>query len=160
MSADLIAFLKARLDEDEQIAKDGAFTRGPDWHLEEQEAYVWGEDPVDAVVLATGKPIAVCDDEHGGHLVAEHIARHDPARVLAEGVAMRALIDQVERWQHDDPDEGGYYACPAVRTEPLGDLPGGPGECMCGLLDRQRAVLAPFAAVHADHPGYDKRWLP
>jgi hypothetical protein len=93
--------------------------------------------------------------------VAAHVARHDPTRVLAEVAAKRALLDYVLSWRHDDPDEGGYHACPAVRTESLGDLPFGEDECTCGLRLRQWVILAPFAAAYADHPDYcADEWSP
>jgi hypothetical protein len=44
--------------------------------------------------------------------------------------------------RRDPEGDAGYYACPAARTEPLGDLPWGPDACDCGLDARRRRVLA------------------
>lgn len=42
---------------------------------------------------------------------------------------------------HHSPDDGGYYSCPAVHTEPYGDLPWGENACDCGLKERRDSVL-------------------
>jgi hypothetical protein len=56
-----------------------------------------------------------------------------------------AKIDEerrrVEKWTHYDPDEGGYYACPATRSEPYGDLKYGEENCDCGLAERRETAL-------------------
>lgn len=42
-----------------------------------------------------------------------------------------------------DPEgEDGYYACPATRDYPLGDLPYGEEHCDCGLAEHKRRALA------------------
>lgn len=80
---ELIAFLNARLDEDEAAAK--AAWRGDGWRHENMPDEVWtgrsapGHTPI---------PIAKAWDQP----TAEHIARHDPARVLADVAAKRAVI--------------------------------------------------------------------
>ncbi|MGW6416030.1 DUF6221 family protein [Streptomyces sp. NPDC055055] len=71
---DLIAFLRARLDEDEQTAR--AAKPGP-WHTDGGDVYA--RDRTDAVVGHTDS--------------AEHIARHNPARVMAEVYSKRQLLD-------------------------------------------------------------------
>lgn len=57
--------------------------------------------------------------------VADHIARHDPARVLAECEAKRRIVE----WASDG--EGEFH---------------------------WSTVLAPLAAVYADHPDYREEW--
>jgi hypothetical protein len=57
---------------------------------------------------------------------------------------LRARLDDRERaapTAHVDPDEGGFYACPATRDEPFGDLPYGPDACECRLAERRADVL-------------------
>jgi hypothetical protein len=60
-------------------------------------------------------------------------------------VRLLAAIDERERRAnaegHYDPDEGGYYACPATRSEPYGDLPFGEDACDCGLAKRRAEAL-------------------
>lgn len=59
------------------------------------------------------------------------------------------LLEQIQldrqrawAWQHDTgPDGRPFYACPATRTEPLGDLPFGEENCTCGLEQRRHRVL-------------------
>ena len=82
----LTEFLSARLDEDEASARaatllvDGTSADG-----------VWSTDALDAEVVS-GDGITIYDE--GGHSVeqATHIARHDPARVLREVEAKRAIV--------------------------------------------------------------------
>jgi hypothetical protein len=42
--------------------------------------------------------------------------------------------------------ESEAYACPATRTEPLGDLPYGESACDCGLAERKTRALRVVAA--------------
>lgn len=146
---ELVDFLRARLDEDEAAAK--AATPGPWWHnpgkqwldpeafekydLAKGEEFVGygGPHPFTGAVCATGPA------SHAQSMAdATHIARFaDPARVLAEVEAKRALIDACE---HADtratyPDfEGGLYS---------------------GLRDALEYLARPFRA----HPDFDPAWL-
>jgi hypothetical protein len=65
-----------------------------------------------------------------------HIARHDPARVLREVAAKRAILARYEE-----------------RPANLGDSLQQGQECM-GLLYAMEAL----AAVYSDHPDYDPEW--
>lgn len=92
---DLVSFIAARLDEDEAAAK----------RVNGQ----WQQDaPGTGVILIDGEPLI---EGHIGGLV-EHIARHDPARVLREVEAKRAILAAcAETLQgedsHDYVTEGG-----------------------------------------------------
>jgi hypothetical protein len=85
VSADLIAFLTARLDEDEAVAKRAADRMGsPDWRQGE------ADDGRDIVMMG--------EHEVGMHsLIGAHIARHDPARVFREVEAGRAILAEYDR---------------------------------------------------------------
>jgi hypothetical protein len=94
VSDDLVAFLRARLDEDEATARAAAGLR---WFLDSTE------DSDQRSIRYTGpstlRPGDLADyyvadrvDEHD----AAHIARHDPARVLREVEAKRAIVDAYE----------------------------------------------------------------
>lgn len=82
----LTDFLLARIAEDEAVARkainagDGVWARS-----DEHEAYL---------CIVEGADIRIYDE--GGHdeHQAAHIARHDPARVLAECAAKRAIVDE------------------------------------------------------------------
>lgn len=112
MSTDPTAWLLGQVDEDERIAQ--AAPRR-DWTV-----YLAGDSD-------TG--------ELTEQRVLDHVARHDPARVLAEVAAKRAILDL-----HDQGDKADECAiCFAVWP--------------CGTL---RAL----ATVYADRDGYDERWRP
>lgn len=89
---ELVAFLRAALDRDEQVAREAGpgpwlalttrdFTGGPDSALD-----LGG--PSGRVVLA-----GWFDDDPIRPTEAEHIARWDPARVLAEVQAKQRILD-------------------------------------------------------------------
>jgi hypothetical protein len=102
---DLVEFLRDRLDEDEAAAR--AATPGP-WKQSGIGEYGWG--------VSFSRPGAGVEAEDGdqGRADAEHIARHDPARILAEVEAKRALLRGAEEW------EGGtllyYILAPLARV--------------------------------------------
>jgi hypothetical protein len=75
----LTEFLTARLDEDEAAARD-AYYEGQRWITEEEGVYRYPDDDLDLVHSANRKTDA------------RHIARWDPARVLREVEAGRAIL--------------------------------------------------------------------
>jgi hypothetical protein len=84
---ELIAFVKARLDEDEAAAR-GLCGDGPyiaEWLISGEFIFV-GTDPLPE------EPIVHARDER----VAQWIARHDPARVLRDVEADRQLLFKYE----------------------------------------------------------------
>lgn len=139
---DLIEFLQARLNED-QTAAEGASNKGhAEWHT------VFGQTGDYEVEDDAGRPVT-------GELVewtsqAVHIARHDPARELAEVAAKRAVVERHSSsdFQYVGDDGGGVseYA-----GEPTCDYCNRPWPCP-DLLD----VGLPFAS----HPDYREEWRP
>ncbi|MGP3960345.1 DUF6221 family protein [Nonomuraea sp. 3N208] len=133
-----MAFVHARLDEDEQIAR--AATPGP-WSYDPSNEWYDGDDFVTMTngqeFVGYGGPSpfrgAICITGEAGHAQsmkdAEHIARHDPARVLRDVQARRKTLlrcqeevlsgiprlvwfakqtvwEMAQRWaDHDDFDE-------------------------------------------------------
>jgi hypothetical protein len=81
MTADLVAFLRAQLDADEQAARAAA-------NLQVDPENGWGIDG-----RAVTPHIAVVHEDQA----RRHITRHDPARVLAEVEAKRRIIAEFER---------------------------------------------------------------
>jgi len=78
---DLVAFVRAQLDEDEQIAREAA---------EEVGDGQWQQRNVRIVTVADR------DREVADYAIVDcihHIIHHDPARVLADVAAKRAIID-------------------------------------------------------------------
>lgn len=128
---DLIAFLRARLDEDEAVAREASRFQhddrpmtpgGEHWHWVEPDGdQVLTLDPVQDEYLNDGGRAALHSVEEyptGNpwtlpHMVlpygeevrttdAMHIARWDPARVLAEVEAKREILDEYLLWAEDD----------------------------------------------------------
>jgi hypothetical protein len=86
MPDSIVAFLTARLDEDEIAARTAArVSRGERWRCPDDYG-VFEAHSGDAAILI-GSPSGYLRLELGAH-----VARHDPARVLADVAAKRALI--------------------------------------------------------------------
>ena len=125
--SDLVEFLRARLGEDEAVAL--AATAGP-WHK------------VDGGVtdLADAWPVSMTEYDNVDNDQADraHIARHDPARVLADVEAKRRIIADRE---HIDASAGDT-------------------EWHSGYSDGNYDALRALALPYADHPDYDESWRP
>lgn len=137
---DIIEFLRARYDEDEQIALDAYGARwevGPTFGALNNRVYVREEgDPIDSVgtCVIAGQVANVPQFRDN----AQHIARWDPARVLAEVEAKRQVIDHAELWAatlHETPEGWTEAATTAYRM------------AMAWTLNL-------LAATYADHPDY------
>jgi hypothetical protein len=71
---------------------------------------------------------------------AEHFARHDPARVLAECEAKRRIVDVASQYvEPDDTFDAGFKG----------------GASHVGFN-----TLRALASVYADHPDYREEWRP
>lgn len=104
MSDDLVAFLRARLDEDEQVARAATSGRWR-WDL---DGGAYEDDPLGTATQEWGsrgpdlmsgdEPVIGATGYDASNVIvkradANHIARHDPARVLAEVEAKRRIIE-------------------------------------------------------------------
>lgn len=78
----LVEFLNARLDDDEQTARDATCHGRWGWHIPNETTVLVFDDQTRADVAHAFR----------GEPDAEHIARHDPARVLREVEAKRQII--------------------------------------------------------------------
>ena len=131
---DLTEFLSARLDEDEAVAK-AAGGSGPDgqWARHEDEVGTgYGH------LYDVGGDVVVYDEGAPGDLEFDHIARHDPARVLREVAAKRAVIE--------------VYEAAAASDDPKVDYSIG--------MATMRMVLRSYATVWSGHPDYRPEWKP
>lgn len=130
---DLIVFLRAQLDEDERIAR-GA-DPGP-----------WKNNSLgrhDQSVIKLGAPTSTSLIHFDGSRAAAngaHVARHDPARVLREIEAKRAIVDAHERRPMPKGDTadcahcwGAVWPCPTLRL---------------------------IASVYDDRPSFQEAWRP
>lgn len=125
MSSDLAAFILARQAEREAAAR--AATAGP-WEVgsvDDDLADVWGQSP-NKVTAAHDYPCCTVED-------AEHIARHDPAWVLADVAAKRRLVRWAMRWPMRPPK-----ASDGIAAEDY--------------------ILLSLAQPDADHPDFDPAW--
>jgi hypothetical protein len=124
--SDPVAFGTARLDEDEALASGRVCS---EWKV--IGSRVW-------LPLGGGSRLVAefSDQPSSEPSAAEHVARHDPARVLREVDAGRRTLERHR------PDRSGCQYC---------ERPPGPGPCpdLADLLDRW-----------SDHPDYDQGWKP
>lgn len=153
MTLNLAEFLRARLDEDEQVARRASEYAEAEWLLDEDtETVLWWPPEPHIAEKEREKGLPVVSDqwrgqtiESGGSRIAPHIARHDPARVLAEVDAKRKLVTAYES------AVTAYGA--AERGTTVSDL-------MTGSVNSLRFTLQLLALPYADHPGYKEEWRP
>lgn len=131
----LIEFLEARLAEDEAAALAAGSARWAfkeiDWH----DFSRWTvEDEEDETI--------VFRDVNGAHYAAVHAARHDPARVLREVQAKRAILEL----------HGRSHECSTYDHH--GDIE----SCSWCLNPEDCSTLLALAAIYSDHEAYRKEW--
>lgn len=171
---DIALFLATRLDEDEAAAVRAARPEPwvkpqpsrPDWYVQ-----FWADEQDRAAVVADPEslayPVVVTlgydgNDEADEELAegrVEHIARHDPARVLAEVAAKRAIVamhEQAEKLVWDPRPAGTPVREP--RREPAG---------YCSTCQVEDGVihgtwpcdtLKHLATVYSEHPDFNPAW--
>lgn len=140
--ANIVEFLTARLDEDEQLAKAAAVkAAGSPVYGSPDSTGKWRatNDGVFADTEYTNSPFVV--DGYGflADEIGAHIARHDPAHVLTEVTAKRLLLVMYERCVRD------VDARPPVF---------GSASQMQILWHLVRAA----AAVYDQHPDFNPAW--
>jgi hypothetical protein len=128
--SDLVAFLRARLDEDEAAARASGGLKQGDYHWFETDPV----RPPPGVIGTNSGNIVTYQTELREH--AAHIARHDPERVLREVGAKRAILNA-----HRITD-GRCHVCTAIAD---GRATRFPAPC---------PTLYFLAAVYSDHPDY------
>ncbi len=128
---DLVQWLRAMLDDDEQIARR-ATARQPGG-----ESWVYGSEGVRA---SSGLGVATrAVPVHG-----EHIARHDPARVLREIEAKRRILNEiVPRMNQMDDQLEAEFGTPS-NPDPY----------------ESENLLRLLALPYADRPNYREEWAP
>lgn len=137
---ELKAFLEARIAEDEAVANE---PHHRNWDLYPYWFRPNGEDPTEGSVIAadrvpdgalSGLIRYITGPEEIDLADATHMARHDPARILREVAAKRALVAS-----HDigrDPCEAHDAMYESVPCD----------------------VILHLAAIYSDHPDYQKEW--
>jgi hypothetical protein len=146
---DLAAFVVARLDEDEAMAK--AATPGP-W-VPAGADDCWFVTSTTHGLVTTG-----CNETPGDGMLfierdkrdARHVARHDPAQVLRDVAAKRAIL---KRWEFSR----NQVAVGAV-NEAAGYGASDPG---WPLRENSHELdVRSIAAVYSDHSDYRQEWQP
>lgn len=151
MRPDLAGFLLARIAEDEALAREatpGRWTHNPrkEWFTDPDKLRAAHagiqQSGAEEFVGADGVGVAATgpSGNRQSMIDADHIARYDPARVLAECEAKRRIVVAARRYDLDpegvraamsDGDEGPYVADLALK-----------------------ALTPPYA----DHPDYHEEW--
>ncbi|MET9051223.1 DUF6221 family protein [Streptomyces bacillaris] len=161
MTDALMAFLKARLDEDEHWALTVSLESRPEtWEPDHENG---------AVLTVAGKQVATGTRHSINDL--EHIARQDPARTLREVEAKRQLLDAALADHHHISGDQ-YETCPRATAadgldagtlavlqglnEERHQEDGVEPKCSCGREARVRRTLELLALPYSDHPGYEE----
>ena len=135
--SDVVAFIRARLDEQEAAA------RAATWPDETGE---WRIAAAGMMVSVTThgalRDLAFVDSPAEAALV--HAAEHDPAWVLRQVAELRAVVDAADLGVSQVPrPAAGSVVSAASMGWVIGD-----------------AVLRHLAAIWSDHPDYDPAWTP
>lgn len=150
MTADLVQFLRARLDDDERSAKAAEGIK--EWHAPQMRSVMAvGFDRVEPydvslrdmlrsdISLMPFGAVAVTDYDAD----AKFIARHDPARALTEVNAKRGILKLYE-----EPEQS------CALPDSLNKLTSGVQRSVLAV------VLQHLALLYADHPDYRDEWRP
>jgi hypothetical protein len=133
VSDDIAAFIRDRLDEDEARARSAAQDGGDRWHYSGHSI----------VSLPEHDTVATGTQDHMEPHHAHHIAAHDPARVLRQTAAIRAVVDHAE-------------AVTSAANEPTRD-PAAADEARA-RAEELAVVLRHLAAIWSEHPQPRKEW--
>lgn len=154
-------FLEARIAEDEAAAR--AAKPAP-WYVDDEEQTVRAREYAGEIMFDRSTE---CRAEWAETFKrdAEFIARHDPARVLAECAAKRAIIKQHEEWpvlvekkpefreDATDPQNMAYRV-----TQEMAWLTEREYVKRFGVEAPTTNMILALATVYADHPDYRQEW--
>ncbi|MER2086525.1 DUF6221 family protein [Rhodococcus sp. (in: high G+C Gram-positive bacteria)] len=127
----IVEFLEARLDEDEEVARDAA---GWDSSGSVRDEGLWRRDGVNSVIDSARRMVVYGDGSAPDDSQATNIVRHDPARVLREVAAKRAIM--AEHGIDQDPCDAHDAMYESVPCD----------------------VILNLAAIYLDHPDYQAEW--
>ncbi len=163
-------FLLARIEEDEQVARaaDGPVWESGDGDVSEGGLYAnhW--------VIAWFK-LGETDPDHNfprysswvrhAHENSVHAAHHDPARVLAECQAKRAIIEWHRNWPVlveeppiFAPPRGDINALTVAVSQQMQWMTQREYIAVFGTEPPPTPILRALAAVYKDHPDYNPDW--
>ncbi len=121
----LVDFVLARVAEDEAVAR--AASVGTHWTWDDRQEAMYSDSPT------TYGHECIIDTEGAnppGPEPGAHIARHDPARVLAQCAAIRAVVDRV-RYEFERQTNGWHTA---------------------------QKILGDIASIWSEHPEFQQEW--
>lgn len=164
----IIQFLEARITEDEQVATKAAAAVNTRWHYGERPAgEMWGSS--DGMVTGSDDE-GLWDCEGSSTLcaapeVSDHMALHDPSRVLAECAAKRAIIAQHQAWPVLAKKAPEY----STSDDGLNGISYRVNQQMMWLTEQEylkkfgeapptAPMIRTLAAVYKDHPDYQPEW--
>ncbi|MBT2266441.1 DUF6221 family protein [Rhodococcus erythropolis] len=154
--AKIVKFLEARLAEDEAIAlkaggSEAEWLYRAEYDNETGNEVVWANSRSETERRGSSLPFVTYERyvtmDHEGCLPAvgeddgTHIARHDPARILREVEAKRAIVKAYE-----DAD---------IRAH---DTYGGYEDILNGESNGLERALELLTAAYSDHPDFDPDW--
>jgi hypothetical protein len=132
--SDLAEFLLARIAEDEESAREAAEAAPGRWASWNHRAHA-----LDKRDLASSEAGRIAELPLGPD---GHIARHDPARVLAECEAKRRIVDYAQML-------GQFHDAETDRLKKV---------IASESVDTMTDVLELLALPYADHPDYRQEW--
>jgi hypothetical protein len=149
----LVEFLEARLAEDEAVAR-AAIRDVIDSVSREVESGdgIWTAGTAYDERQVQGIDILIYDEGSHSAEQAQHIARHDPARVLREVEAKRTIVAEHRPYHVTTRNDGldwDYKRC--VECTPPDDLPIDASYYPCLTLCR-------LASIYFEHPDYNQEW--
>ena len=148
--SELVEFLRARMDEDEAAARAAA-------SAERADAWTTFPGSYGGVLDGTGsRSLAVGYGDVMAPETADHIARHDPARVLAEIEAKRRILAR----HCAAPVPPGSEWAKAYPYCVAHSYKGPDGTVTYPVELKNCPELRDLAAAYADHPDYREEWKP
>jgi hypothetical protein len=141
----IIEFLIARLDEREQAAKTCADAFPSPWELSDRGwlAKVTADGPVFRIVAELAQSESLDGEGWVGDYL-QHIALHDPASVLRDIAAKRAVLEECAYWRD--------------RVEASADAGLAASDYGADQYTVAAPILRHLASAYADHSDYRDEW--
>lgn len=148
--ADLVTWLRAQLNADEQTARAAQEAH----RITNPDHERFGQ-----VSWPRATAAAAYRDRRPG---LDLITTFSPARVLAEVEAKRRILGEMATWKHVVVEGDCWYTCGAALEERDGgeccDIDELGKRCNCGLDGRRDRIGRLLALPFSDRPGYDETW--
>lgn len=149
---DIHEFIAAQLDEDERGAQNASDQRSGEWFVGDKWNVYGVEDETPWEDYETNELVVYGNMKEQ----SEHIARHDPARVLREVASKRRVLERHRRPRSPAEHPGGVSSECCIGCGFLGDD---------GIPARTPHIdlcpeLRDLAAPYAERPGYKPAWRP